>query len=204
MYAPLPLECKVYIDMPKQNVISARLLYCYGDDMYNAFSDTSLSASRNFNDEIAVRLIFTKYMTRIDAMEGLAYIEHSQDAIYEFLNKGFEELSQTCEMFASEKFRKLQIRDSVNISMGVRIESDLLEIDFDTFDFPVEELQEVLKAYRLNKKYYRMRNGSFVNIEDSALQELSFILDGMHVSEKSSKVVKSRFPNIVLYTSIKA
>ena len=206
MYAPLPLECKVYIDMPKQNVISARLLYCYGDDMYNAFSDTSLSASRNFNDEIAVRLIFTKYMTRIDAMEGLAYIEHSQDAIYEFLNKGFEELSQTCEMFASEKFRKLQIRDSVNISMGVRIESDLLEIDFDTFDFPVEELQEVLKAYRLNKKYYRMRNGSFVNIEDSALQELSFILDGMHVSEKeleSGKIKVPKYRSLYIDKSLK-
>ena len=79
--------------------------------------------------------------------------------------------------------------------MGVRIESDLLEIDFDTFDFPVEELQEVLKAYRLNKKYYRMRNGSFVNIEDSALQELSFILDGMHVSEKELE-------SCLLYTSI--
>ena len=186
MYAPLPLECKVYIDMPKQNVISARLLYCYGDDMYNAFSDTSLSASRNFNDEIAVRLIFTKYMTRIDAMEGLAYIEHSQDAIYEFLNKGFEELSQTCEMFASEKFRKLQIRDSVN--------------------FPVEELQEVLKAYRLNKKYYRMRNGSFVNIEDSALQELSFILDGMHVSEKeleSGKIKVPKYRSLYIDKSLK-
>lgn len=206
MYAPLPLECKVYIDMPQHNVISARLMYCYGDDSYNAFSDTSLSASRNFNDEIATRLIFMKYMTRIDAVEGLAYIEHSQDAMYEFLNKGFEELSQTCEMFASEKFRKLQIRDSVNISMGVRIESDLLEIDFDTFDFPIEELQEVLKAYRLNKKYYRMRNGSFVNIEDSALQELSLILDGMHVSEKeleSGKIKVPKYRSLYIDKSLK-
>ena len=109
-------------------------------------------------------------------------------------------------MFASEKFRKLQIRDSVNISMGVRIESDLLEIDFDTFDFPVEELQEVLKAYRLNKKYYRMRNGSFVNIEDSALQELSFILDGMHVSEKeleSGKIKVPKYRSLYIDKSLK-
>ena len=194
MFAPLPLECKAYVDMPKQNIISVRLMYCYGDDSYNAFSDTSLSASRNFNDEIATRLVLSKYMTRIDALDGCAYIEHSQDAMYEFLNTGFEELSNTCEMFVSDKFRKLQIRDSVNISMGVKIESDLLEIDFNTFDFPVDELQDVLKAYRLNKKYYRMKNSSFVNIEDSALQELSLILDGMHISDKELQSGKIKVP----------
>ncbi|MGX8850321.1 SNF2 helicase associated domain-containing protein [Amedibacillus sp. YH-ame10] len=196
-YAPLPLECKVYIDMPKHNVISAKLLYCYGNEEYNAFSTNTLSSSRSFHEEIATRLVFTKYMKRIDGLEGLAYIEHSQDAIYEFLDKGIEELSNTCEIYATDKFKKLQIKDSVNISMGVRIESDLLEINFDTFDFPVEELSQVLEAYRLNKRYYRMKNGSFVNIEDSALQELSSILEGIHVGDKeissgSVKVPKYR------------
>lgn len=205
-FSPLPLECKLYIDMPKHNVISARLMYGYGHEEYNAFSTTAVSTSRNFNDEIATRLIFTKYMTRIDANEGIAYIERSQDAIYEFLNKGFEELNQTCEIYATDKFKKLQIKESVNISMGVRIESDLLEINFDTYDFPVDELQEVLQAYRLNKKYYRMKNGSFVNIEDSALQELSSILDGMHVSEKelSSGTIKvPKYRSLYIDNSLK-
>lgn len=205
-FSPLPLECKLYIDMPKQNVISARLMYCYGMEEYNAFSTTAVSTSRNFNDEIATRLIFTKYMTRIDANAGIAYIERSQDAIYEFLNKGFEELSQTCEIYATDKFKKLQIKESVNISMGVRIESDLLEINFDTYDFPVDELQDVLQAYRLNKKYYRMKNGSFVNIEDSALSELSSILDGMHVSEKelSSGTIKvPKYRSLYIDNSLK-
>ena len=83
-FAPLPLECRLYIDMPKHNVISARLMYCYGNEEYNAFSTSALSTSRNFNDEIATRLVFTRYMTRIDAVDGIAYIEHSQDAMYEF------------------------------------------------------------------------------------------------------------------------
>lgn len=55
-FAPLPLECRLYNDMPKHNVISARLMYCYGNEEYNAFSTSALSTSRNFNDEIAVRL----------------------------------------------------------------------------------------------------------------------------------------------------
>ena len=205
-FAPLPLECKVYIDMPKLNVISARLMYVYGKDEYNAFSCDMLSTARNFNDEIAIRLVFTKYMTRIDAVEGIAYIERSQDAIYDFLNQGFEELNQLCDIYATDKFKKLEIRDSVNISMGVRIESDLLEINFDTFDFPVDELHEVLSSYRLHKKYYRMKNGSFVNLEESALQELSAVLDGMHVDEKdiNSGVIKvPKYRSLYLDNSMK-
>ncbi|MCH4284968.1 MULTISPECIES: SNF2 helicase associated domain-containing protein [Bacillota] len=205
-FAPLPLECKVYIDMPKNNVISAKLIYTYGKDEYNAFSCDMLSTSRNFNEEIAVRLVFTKYMTRIDANEGIAYIENSQDAIYEFLQHGFEELNSMCDIYATDKFKKLEIRESVNISMGVRIESDLLEINFDTFDFPIDELQDVLSSYRMHKKYYRMKNGSFVNLEDSALSELSSILDGMHVEEKeiSSGVIKvDKYRSLYLDSSMK-
>lgn len=205
-FAPLPLECRVYIDMPRTNVISAQLIYAYGNEEYNAFSSTSISSSRSFHEEIATRVIFTKYMKRIDALEGIAYIEHSQDAIYEFLDEGIEELSKTCEMFASDKFKKLQIKDSVSISMGVRIESDLLEINFDTLDFPVDELSQVLEAYRLHKRYYRMKNGSFVNIEDSALQELSSILDGIHVSEKeisSGRVKVPKYRSLYIDNNLK-
>lgn len=205
-FAPLPLECKVYIDMPKSNVISAKLIYQYGKEEYNAFSCDMLSTSRNFNEEIAVRLVFTKYMTRIDANEGIAYIEHSQDAVYEFLQHGFEELNSMCDIYATDKFKKLEIRDSVNISMGVRIESDLLEINFDTVDFPIDELQDVLASYRLHKKYYRMKNGSFVNIEDSALSELSSILDGMHVKEQeisSGSIKVEKYRSLYLDNSMK-
>lgn len=182
-FAPCPLECKVYIDMPRRNVISAKLIYDYGDKSFNALSNTDISASRNMNDEIAVRLVFMKYMTRMDAVEGIAYIENSQDIMYDFLSRGFYELNEICEIYATEQFKKLRIKDKMRISLGVRIESDLLNIEFNTYDFPKDELMDVLQAYRLNKKYYRMKDGSFVNIEDTALLEFSSILDGVQISE---------------------
>lgn len=182
-FAPLPLVTRLYLDLPKYDVLSAKLVYCYGDMRYNAFSTDAISAARNFNDEIATRLILTRYMTRIDANDGFAYIEHSQDAMYEFLSHGIQELSHDCEIYTSDNMRHLKIKDRFSISMGVRIDTDLLEISFDAYDFPIDELADVLKAYRLNKKYYRMKDGSFVNIEDSALSELSYILDGLQVKE---------------------
>lgn len=182
-FAPLPLITRLYLDLPQYDVLSVKLVYCYGDMRYNAFSTDAISAARNFNDEIAIRLILTRYMTRIDAGDGFAYIEHSQDAMYDFLSRGIAELSDNCEIYTSENMRHLKIKDRFSISMGVRIDTDLLEISFDAYDFPIDELADVLKAYRLNKKYYRMKDGSFVNIEDSAMSELSYILDGLQVKE---------------------
>jgi len=200
-FAPLPLVCRLFLEMPKINTICAKLLYCYGYEEYNAFSDEAISNSRNFNDEIAVRLILSKYMTRTDAANGYAYIENSQDRLYEFLNSELAELSQHCEIYASDLIKSMKVKNHFHISMGVRIESNLLEINFDTYDFPVEELADVLKAYRLHKKYYRMKNGVFVNIEDSALSELSFILDGMHVQDKEltkGKITVEKFRSLYL------
>ena len=102
--------------------------------------------------------------------------------MYTFITQGVDELTKKCIMYATEAFSRMQVRSSTSISMGIRMESDLLHIDFDTYDFPKEELQNVLEAYRLNRKYYRMKDGSFVSLEDNALQELSLLLDGMNVS----------------------
>lgn len=182
-FAPLPLVCRLFLDLPETDCISVRLMYCYGMQEYNAFTGDTIATSRNFNDEIGVRLILSRYMTRIDAVSGFAYIENSQDALYEFLTHGIQELREHCEIYISDRLKTLQVKDQFHISMGVRMEANLLEIDFDTYDFPIDELVDVLKAYRLNKKYYRMKNGNFVNMEDSALSELSFILESLHVKD---------------------
>lgn len=200
-YAPLPLVCRLYVDMPRLNTISLRLLYCYGLEEYNAFMNDTVATTRNFNEEIAVRLVLSRYITGVDPSGQFAYIENSQDAIYEFINHGLQELSEHCEIYASEAINNIEIKNHFHVSMGVRIESNLLEIDFDTYDFPIEELADVLQAYRSRHKYYRMKDGGFVNIEDSALSELSFILDGIHVKDqdlKKGKIVVDKFRSLYL------
>ncbi len=200
-YAPLPLVCRLYVDMPRINTISLRLLYCYGLEEFNAFTNETIATTRNFNEEIAVRLVLSRYITGVDAAGQFAYIENSQDAIYEFINHGLQELNKHCESYASDAINSIEIKNHFHVSMGVRIESNLLEIDFNTYDFPIDELADVLQAYRAHRKYYRMKDGGFVNIEDSALSELSFILDGIHVKDqdlKKGKIVVDKFRSLYL------
>ncbi|MEG0981054.1 MAG: SNF2 helicase associated domain-containing protein [Erysipelotrichaceae bacterium] len=205
-FAPSPLVCRLYLDMPNLQTLTARLLYNYGNMEFNAFEDIHHPA-RDVKTEIMVRLLLMRYMSHSDPQQGCAVLENSQDLMFEFFHHGLEELGKYCEIYGSDTFKTMQVKERVSISMGVRLKSNLLEINFDTYDFPIEELENVLKAYRLNKKYYRMRNGSFVNIEDSALKELSQIMDGMKVSDQQlSKGVLEvpKYRSLYLDNSMKA
>ena len=48
----------------------------------------------------------------------------------------------------------------------------------------IHELTEVLNSYRQAKKYHRLRDGSFINIQDNALGEFSELADVLNLSAK--------------------
>lgn len=54
------------------------------------------------------------------------------------------------------------------VSVGVSLDSDLL-LDFDVGGLDIDELSRVLDSYRQNKKYHRLRTGSFIQLDDNAL-----------------------------------
>lgn len=57
------------------------------------------------------------------------------------------------------------------------LDSDLL-LDFDVGGLDIDELSRVLDSYRQNKKYHRLRTGSFIQLDDNALAGLAEMADG--------------------------
>ena len=53
------------------------------------------------------------------------------------------------------------------------MESDLLKLKLSSTDLTDEELIDILSSYRSNKKYHRLRNGNFIQMEESTMAELS-------------------------------
>ena len=46
-------------------------------------------------------------------------------------------------------------------ALGVRIENNLLQIDFSGLDFDVSELKDIMKQYKLKKKFHRLKDGQY-------------------------------------------
>ena len=51
--------------------------------------------------------------------------------------------------------------------MGVKIENHLLDIDFSNLSFDPKELKDIMQQYKLKKKYYRLKDGSFIKLENN-------------------------------------
>ena len=77
------------------------------------------------------------------------------------------------------------MRTNKKISIGVKVDNGLLDINFNEFNFEKDELKEILQKYKLKKKYHRLKDGTFVDLENN--EEIEFIdnlLSGMDISYK--------------------
>jgi SNF2 family DNA or RNA helicase len=51
-------------------------------------------------------------------------------------------------------------------------------------DFSEKEISEIFNTYRLKKKYYRLKDGSYINLESSGIDTLVNIADNLGISAK--------------------
>jgi SNF2 family DNA or RNA helicase len=78
------------------------------------------------------------------------------------------------------------IRDRISYSAGIRLsaETDLLEFTFDIGDIDSSELNRVFTALREKKRYYRLKDGTFLPLDSNELNGLAQIMDHLGIREK--------------------
>ena len=71
------------------------------------------------------------------------------------------------EILVTDRFKKLEIKKPRLSSVSVKLNNGLLELDISKLDFDIDELKNVLKNYNVKKKYYKLKNGNFLSIEQN-------------------------------------
>ncbi|QHQ62351.1 DEAD/DEAH box helicase family protein [Anaerocolumna sedimenticola] len=179
------LKPVIYLDKVK-NYIQAELRYRYGEHEFNAFEN---APSDNF---IIIRQphkedYYIDYLERIGFQpKQHGFIMRNEDEIYDFLINHIHELSKECELYYSDSFKKINIKSPGSFKAGLRVSNglNLLEMDLNYEEVPKEELKDLFKSYRMKKKYYRLKNGSFINLEEENIKEVWDILSYLGVSGK--------------------
>ncbi|MEG2652172.1 MAG: SNF2 helicase associated domain-containing protein, partial [Ruthenibacterium sp.] len=182
-FAPPALQSKVYFDMPEPESVTARLEHHYGDAMHLGFGSKNIRQSLDLKAEMQIERTLLCYL-KPAKVPGTAEICADEKALYELAEHGIEEISQFAEVFATDAFKTMRVKPPAAVSVGVRVESDLLRLAFDVQGVDMAELAQVLDSYRKAKKYHRLRDGSFLNLEDSSLQEFSALAQGLDLSNK--------------------
>ena len=165
-YIPEELFVKVYLDYDKQNHITADIKFVYGDIEFNPLVNEIPEIARDRIKEDETMDIFKNAGFMLD-IKNNRLILVNDTAIYNFLSIEVVEFMQKFEVLATDTYKQKEIRSPKIGNLGVKIDNNLLNIDFSNINFNIEELKEIMRKYKLKKKFHRLKDGSFLKLEEN-------------------------------------
>ncbi|MCI5650248.1 MAG: SNF2 family helicase [Fusicatenibacter sp.] len=185
-YLPPEVKFQVYLDAPQQDMISCELLAVYGDKKYNVFADANniwqLAKARDVKKEMAANQLVRSYFGAYDSRKKLMILQGA-DGIYELLTRGIGDLRRLGDVFVSDQMKAIRMLPSPKVSVGVSLSGELLELNLKTGGFPMEELASILSKYDRKKKYFRLKSGEFVDMDDDGIRVLTELREGLQLTE---------------------
>ncbi|MBF8981925.1 SNF2 helicase associated domain-containing protein [Lutibacter sp. B2] len=188
IYAP-KIKPKIYFDR-EGNKIIAEIKFVYGDIIINPFNnDQKLDMEeerilvRDLEKEEELLNIFedAEFMVK----NNQVYLE-DDEKIFEFVYKKIDIFKEFGDIYYSESFKTMEIKDSSSFSGGIRLNSgnDLLEFKFEIEGISNAELATVFQAIKEKKKYYRLKDGSYLPLEIEELSKVGQIVDYLELGKK--------------------
>lgn len=117
-----------------------------------------------------------------------------EELMYQVLEHGVDDLAQLGEVRCTRRFREMNVIRRMKLSVGVSVSQGLLDLEIGSEDVSRQELLDILKSYRLRRKYYRLKNGDFLNLEDNSLEMLSELMQTLQISAKEFVKGKMHLP----------
>ncbi len=183
-YKAEKLGTKIFLDIDTKGNIVAEVKFCYGDVEFNPFDkDLKVTCNRNIIEEARAKELFKMYNFVINFKKHIIYLSKEED-IYSFLTEGIDKFMEKFEVLITDKLKNKQIITQKTFNMGVRIENNFLDIDFNELGLDESELKDIFKRYKLRKKYYRLKDGSFINIDTDGIGTLVNLAKTLNITEK--------------------
>lgn len=182
---PLPEPAvTIYLDAETPSRITARAELTYDGGRVNPYVDKQTDFARNRPLEHRLCHLLQTYFTCFDPENGCLTMQGDDDELFRFLYSGVRELNAFGEVMATDRFRHLSLTEPPHVSVGVRVDNQLLQVDWSMENTAPEELAAILRQYRLKKTYYRLRDGRFLLLKDPQLMALSQMTAGLALSDK--------------------
>lgn len=184
------LNAEVYLDK-SGDAVTAKVEFAYSDVRFNPFAAKSDLGTgdkilvRDVQKERAILNLLEKAEFR--TLNGNLYL-NQEEAICAFVYHILPELQELAEVFYSESYRNMRVKDSAAFSGGVRLNEDsgMLEFSFELEGIDITEIRHVFQSLREKKKYYRLKDGSFLLLDsaDANLYQAMNMIDSLNISDR--------------------
>lgn len=181
-YQPEPVEIAFYLD-EEGDRITAKVMGKYGEKQNNLLFDRPLNgACYDVLTERRALDIVQAYFPETDRNRGVFYFSsREEERIYQLLSTGLGQMHEAGKVYATERIKGRKIVTSPRTKVGVAVKGGLLELSLETEGLGRKEILRILDSYRQKKKYYRLKNGDFLSLEDSSIGTMAELLTGLNL-----------------------
>lgn len=183
-----------YLDTPEKDVVTCRILACYGGREYALYRGIQSGSGEGFADrdlvsELSVWQALSAWLPLESNASGVSerLLANDESALYQFLTDGITSLQELGTVFVSDNLRKLSVRPAPKVSVGVSLAGDMLNLSLDAEGMDADELAEILSRYDRKRKFYRLKNGDFIQMDGEDMEALADLQEGLGFTEKDMR-----------------
>lgn len=175
------VSTNLFFDL-NRDVIECNLKFNYGDIVVDFFDSSSIVV-RDIDYE---NNVFNDICSYGFVVDNNRLILVDIDLIGDFLSSGIHVLSEKYSIFTSKKMDDVSILKKSNIKSNFNIGADgIMSYSFDTDNIDVSELDKVLSSLKKNKKYYKLKNGNIIDLNNNQeLNELNSLFNDLELSTR--------------------
>ncbi|HBI91756.1 MAG TPA: helicase [Terrisporobacter glycolicus] len=179
------LKIKYLFDLENSNV-TCKIVFSYDEDN-NKF------IIRDFEKENeGVYRLYSNFFEK----ENDKYIFKGNDnQLYDFLNRDINSLKNIGEVYYSDKLKERKIHNSSAFRVGLGEEiNHYLDFNFEIEGVDPKEYKNIIKAFKNQKKFYKLGDGDFINLEDSETKEMFKLMESLGFTDniKNMKIHSSK------------
>ena len=183
-----PKEAEIFYYLDEENGrVTLKTLGSYGEVSYNLLNPPSFA--NEYHDrtkELLAVNLGRSYFPNEDTYEKILYFSSDDhDRMYHLLSTGIQQFEEHGTVYATDKIKGRKLISASKTQVGVALKSGLLELSVQNTSFSPEELTGILDNYRKKKKYYRMKSGDYLPLEENALTTVAELLDGLGISAQN-------------------
>lgn len=195
-YRPEALKARFEFDSDSPDELRLRPTLSYGDFTFSPLADEHVPREicRDVPAEFYISRLITRYFSYWEDESGELVIRGDEEALYQVLSEGMPQFQEVGEVWLSESVRHLRVLPPPEVSMGVSLGGGWLDLKIETAGIDPAELLQVLSEYRQKKKYYRMKNGEFLQLSGGGLQALDSLTEDLGLTKSEFQAREAKIP----------
>lgn len=193
------LKAEFFLDI-RHNAVVLDVNLIYGEEKLKYFSNIEDKDKIIIRDSIKEEKILESLANlNFSYNNGVFEFNGDEYALYLFLGDKHRELKALGDVYYSDRFKDRKVYYTPKIQADIKDNEDsFLDFTFAIEDIPPKEYKNILEAFNNKRKYYKLKNDSFINLEGKEIQDFLNLLDGITSGSKEGNIKLHKNKAIVL------